>query len=684
MAKKRQIQKKRITKPIKPVAYIIVLSVLVIVAYAKTTGFDFVNIDDGDLIYGNRLVTAPEMPFNRLFTFNFENPHYKPMVWVTWRLQYQLLGDSPWHFHLLNWLFHLANTILLFFIGQFLFKKLYSENESLVNFSAFALALFFAINPLRIESVAWATERKDVQFAFFFLLGWLSYIHFILKNKPVYLVAGAILYLLSGFSKSMGVTLIAVVILTDLWYNRKIGLKMVAEKIPFFLAFVFMGYAFGVMNINFSIDEIINKNIAVQEQVSVPGEEENLVVEELREDIAEPVAKPTESQRITSLKSINTLPMPVQLALSASTRFILWVGHILVPVKLAVVYPHNEIFRKLGIFVFIAPFIVIAIYVLAWIKRKNRIWLAGLLFFGLTMSPALALNSSGQAIFLSDRYTYIPAIGIFFIMVVLLNQLKQKNINLFYFLFAGISIFYFAGTLKNVPHWKNSETLFTQVLRVDPNSTFALNNRGHYYRRNNRVDEALADYTRCLQINPGYYKTAYNRGKIYFDRDQLDLALADFNNCLSVEPNFSNALANRGAVYGRLEKWDLALADLDAALNLQRNNTTALLNRGFIHFQIKQYEKTIEDYSRYLRRRPDNADVINTLGLCYMRLGDNETALKEFDRSIAVNPSNPTFYVNRSYAHAANGNKQSALNDVAKAQQLGARISPDYLNFLRQ
>lgn len=659
----------------------LILAVLVILAYAKTTGFDFVNIDDDELIYNNRIVTSTEIPFSRCFTYNFENPHYKPMVWVTWRFQYQLFGESPWHFHLLNWLMHLANAILLFMIGRILFEKLYPEKEALVNFSAFALALFFAINPLRVESVAWATERKDVQFALFFLLSWLSYLYFISNKKPVYLVAAAILYLLSGLSKSMGLTLFAVIVLTDIWYKRKIGFKLIAEKIPFFLVFLFLVYAFGVMDINFSINEIINREIAVQEQLQ-EGEE---VIQEREEDVAKPVERQPESQRITALKSINTLPMPVQQVLSASTRFVLWVAHILVPVKLAVVYPHNDIFRALGNLIFLTPFIVMALYVWAWLKRKkSRIWLAGLLFFGITLSPALALNSSGQAIFLSDRYTYIPTIGIFFILVVLLNQIRQKNVNLFYFLFVSVSLFYFIGTLKNVNHWKDSETLFTQVLRVDPNSTFALNNRGHYYRQNDRIDEALADYTRCLQINPGYYLAANNRGKIYFDRGQFDLALADFNNCLSVRPNYVNALANRGAVYGEKQNWDLALKDLDKALSIYPGNATALLNRGYINFQIKEYEKTLEDYTRYLRRDPDNANVINTIGLCHLRLGDNQTALKEFNRSIEVDPTNAMFYINRSYAHTALGDKKSALSDVAIAQQMGAQISRQYLNFLNQ
>jgi hypothetical protein len=166
---------------------------------------------------------------------------------ISWKAQYELWGDNPSHFHLVNFLLHLANTLLLFFIGLLIFQKII-ENKKLLFFSAFAFAALFSINPLRIESVAWATERKDVLFSFFFLGSWILYINYIKSHRYYLLIAASMLYLMSGLSKSMGITLIAVVVLTDFWYNRRISKKTILEKLPFLLIFALLIYLYGFID----------------------------------------------------------------------------------------------------------------------------------------------------------------------------------------------------------------------------------------------------------------------------------------------------------------------------------------------------------------------------------------------------------------------------------------------------
>lgn len=650
------MNKKR-TKPNKPSRisgkffYMLVVAVIVIAAFAKTSKFDFVNIDDGVLIYENPIVTDSSIPYTQCFKKFIFEAYYKPFVLASWKAEYQLFGNSAGHFHTINWLLHLINTLLIFVIAIKIFRKFYSD-EKRVTFSAFALAILFAVNPLRIESVAWATERKDVLFSLFFLLSWLTYFLFLEKKKFWYLLAGGLLYLFSGFSKSMGVTLIAVLFLTDLLYNRKIEFKRITEKIPYLVAFFALAYFYGLLSFG-----------------NGAGNAANIA------SGAEPV------NEVSTVETISNLPHFLQWLITVSTKFVLWILHSLVPIKLSIIYPHNTIFKFLGASVFIFPVLIIAMYFFAWKNRKSKpTLLGGLLFWIITLSPALVLKSTGTAIFLSDRYTYIASIGLFFVLITFLNNLKNRNTASG--ILAAIFIFYFALTLKNINNWKNSETLFTHALKINPDSGLAHLNLGLYYREKKDYNKAIQVYTDGIQKEPGYYKLYSNRGKVYIDQQQIDKAIADYNQCLKLVPNYGVALANRAAAYGMKKEYKKSLADLNKALEINSKNKNALLNRGFLYIQLNEYQKVIDDYQQYLQIDPSDADVINSIGFAYFKLKKYDDALKYYSRSIQINPSQGAFYLNRSYVFNALADLPSALKDALKAQQLGQQVSQQYLDYL--
>lgn len=634
--------------------YLALLSIVVIIIYAQTTNFDFVNIDDENLIIENPIVADSSISYAEAFVKNLYSVHYKPLVFASWKAEYNLWGATPWHFHLFNWLLHLANTIILFFLGIKLFEKLYDKN--LVYISAFLLAVLFTINPLRIESVAWATERKDVLFSFFFLLSWFLYIRYIQNKNYLYLIIGAIFYLLSGLSKSMGLPLILVLFLSDYWFQRKFTLKLILEKIPYLSVFILLSFLYGLLN----------------------SETPSTAIAPVLE------SAPEVSNQITSLAFINDLPTSIQWIVTTSLRFYLWIIHSLIPSKLSVIYSHDAIFGFWGKSIFLFPLLVTALYFILWKRRKkNLALLGGLLFFGITLSPALVLSSSGQAVFLSDRYTYIPSIGLFFILVVLLNKLNYQKNN-FKIIYTLIFLFYFSISMKNISYWKNSESLFSHSIEVSPNSGLAYLNLGLYYREQNKLNKAIQVYNNGIKMDPGHYKLYSNRGKIYFDQGKTDLALSDFNKCLCIEPNFVSALANRGAIYGQKQDYEKALIDLNKALDLAPNNTNALSNRGYVYYLTQQYDKTIDDYKKFLTINANAPDIINTIGLVYNQLKEYDLALSQFTRSILLDPSKGAYYSNRSFSYFHKGNKPEALQDALKAQQLGFKINSTYLNSLKQ
>lgn len=648
--KKEHQQRTSDSKWSKPFIYLIILAVVNICIFSRTSTYEFVNIDDGVLIHENPLITDSSIPYSEVFKSKLYGPHYKPLTFLTWKWQYHVIGKTASAFHTINWILHLINSIFLFFIGRLLFTRLY-DDKKWVHISAFLLALFFAINPLRLESVAWATERKDVLFSFFFLLSWWIYIKYINQKKYYYIIIGALLYLLSGLSKSMGITLIAVLFLTDLWYNRKIIGKLIAEKIPYFISFLGLIYLYGFFG----------------GKSSTSGE---FSVEKSTEGV------------ITSYELINDLPYAIQLGLSASLRFILWIIHSILPFNISAEYNPDYMFETVGIATFLFPIIVIALLVFAWKKRKTwRPFIGGLLFYSLTISPVLTYSQSGQAAFLADRYTYIPCIGIFFALIYFINKLKE-NKSKHLMLAGGFSLLFFVVSALNVGNWQNSETLFNNVLRFNSTSSLAYLNLGMHHRSNNNTSRAIQIYSQGIAQAPSP-ELYSNRGKIYFDQGNYEQAMADFNIAVKMQPNYPDALANRAGIFGLQQNWEACFKDLDKALKLDDDNINALHNRGVAHYQQGNYQKAINDFSKYIKQEPLNANIINTIGLCLAQLGNYKDAIAYYNRSIQLNSTSGAYFYNRSLAYKVQGNKAKAFQDAQKAKKLGFNITSEYLNSIR-
>ena len=139
---------------------------------------DFVNFDDSKLIYNHAIVNSEQVPIKEAFSWGFRRGHYKPLVFLSWWSEYKLFGKAPFIFHFNNLLLHLFNVLLVFFIGKALLVQFKISKEKVL-FGSLFLATLFSVHPLHVESVAWAVERKDVLFSFFFLSAWLSYIRYL-------------------------------------------------------------------------------------------------------------------------------------------------------------------------------------------------------------------------------------------------------------------------------------------------------------------------------------------------------------------------------------------------------------------------------------------------------------------------------------------------------------------------
>ncbi|NCB08433.1 MAG: tetratricopeptide repeat protein, partial [Bacteroidia bacterium] len=522
------------------------------ILFSPSLSYEFVNWDDEVNIHEN--IHVRNFDIEGIFTSHVIG-NYNPLANLTFAVEYRLVGENPWWYHFNNLMLHLLCTLLVLV----LLKKM-----EIPFWVSFVTALLFAIHPMRVESVVWITERKDVLFAAFYLLSLIFYIQYIRQKKAWYYVLALLVFILSLLSKIQAVALPLSLLLVDYWFSRKLSKKLVLEKIPFFV----LSLATGLVGIYF-----------------------------LRQQ--------------GSLDTTNLFPLHQRMFIG-SYSFVVYLLKSGFPWEMTAVYPYPAQLTALFYLSMIPALAVAALPVIFF--RKNRYLTFGLLFFIFNIAFMLQVVGAGQG-FIADRFTYLPYLGLFLLFargIGYLTTRYPRNKMVVVSLTAVGMIALFTTASRQVKVWENSKTLWTDVLSKQPKLALAYNNLGLYYRQAGNPGEAIKNYNLAIQYDPSKSYVYNNRGKVYFERGDFDQALDDCNKCLEIKPDHVNALSNRGAIYGIKKNYGQALADLTRALELDPQNTSALSNRGVIYFETKEYEKTIGDYLRFLQIEPGNADIINT------------------------------------------------------------------------
>ena len=629
MGKNKEV--KNVGQPTKKKELFFIGAVLILtsIIFSPALKNDFTNWDDQVYVTENNTITS--ISLNNLNKFGESvTGNYHPLTMLSLAIDYHFFKLNPFFYHLRNIIFHLINTLLVFF-----FIKRISKNNL---FISFLTALIFGIHPMHVESVAWVAERKDVLYTFYFLTGLLLYYQYLIKKRTLFLVAATVSFVLSTLSKSAAVVFPVILLLIDYFEGRKVTIKTIAEKLPLFLISFYIGImAFKTQSIAIADTHVFS------------------LFERIR---------------------------------FASYGFMNYLVKFIYPFHLSSFhpYPENGNIPATYNLAMIAVLFFIGYMVLAGRKMK---WLVfGIGFYFVTVALVLQFVSVGKAV-TAERYTYVPYIGIGFIYASVLykifSEIKYKNLKYFTGALLIVQLFVFTvKTYNRTKVWHDSASLWTDVIEKYPNESGAYSNRGYYYRSLKNYDLALQDYNMAIRLDKKNDNAYYNRGSAYFDMGKFDFALADYNECLSISPDNAQVLNNRGVVYIFREEFDKALADLNRSLELDPENKKTLSDRGFFYFQIKQYENSITDNEHSLRLDPGNPDVLNTNGLCYYYLQMYDKAIAEFNRCIAHNSTNCKFFMNRSLAFYAKGEKAKALEDAIMARQFGCNVNPDYLNQLKQ
>lgn len=522
------------------------LILITVIAFEPMRYNRFVDYDDGTYITENPQVTAGITRESALWAFTARHAYnWHPLTWLSHMLDCQLFGLNPSRHHLTNLLFHVANTLLLFYLLQ--------KMTGAVWRSAFVAAAF-ALHPLHVESVAWAAERKDVLSSLFWMLTILAYMRYTERPRTGRYLLVILVFALGLMAKPMLVTLPFVLLLLDYWPLKRF--RWDRQDLQ------------GALPQYESPDDRrceCSTSLLIKEKVPL-------------------LALAVVSCIITFIiqqkaGAVAPLALPLRI-FNALVSYIRYIEKIAWPSGLAVLYPHPTyrlLFWPTVAAVLLLP--AVTIWVLRLAKTHRYLPVGWFWYLG-TLVPVIGLVQVGNQA-MADRYMYLPSVGIFIIVawgaVELLAEWRYRKIALG--ISAGLLLAaMLACTRMQVCHWRNNLTLFGNAVEVTENNYIMLDKYGLAMLKQGRLDEAVTQFSKALRIEPRHLDARKNMGDALLMKGRLDEAVTCFNEVLRVNKDWPEAYLNLGTAYARQNKYDLAIQNYNAALQLKPDYLSAHIN----------------------------------------------------------------------------------------------------------
>jgi len=600
------------------------LSILVLFAYRAVTVNDFINYDDPAYVTENRHVNDGMSVDGLIWAFTASYAsNWHPLTWISLMLDRQLFGKNPGGYHWTNVIFHLLSGLLLFIV----LKRMtgYPWRSAMV-------AGLFLVHPLHVESVAWVAERKDVLSALFWMMGMWGYARYAEQPSSGRYAVVLFSLFLGLLSKPMVVTFPFILLLLDYWPLRRMTeerqtlVRLVYEKIPLFI--------------------MSASSCVITFLVQRDGE---------------------------AVASLQNLPL-IQRIGNALVSYAYYLLKTVWPVNLAVFYPHpgiwptGEIIRSLVLLLLISTLVMI--------KGKHFPYLiVGWLWYLGTLVPVIGLVQVGAQA-MADRYTYLPLIGIF-VMVIwavgdILNKVKV-GAAMGGIISTGLIVVMIVMTQIQVGYWKNSFTLFMHAHLVTDKNFQAQNNIGRALSADHKYEEAMEYYREAMKSNPLYMPAYNNLGMAQMEQGKLEAAMCSFSEALRIKPGDGTVHFNRGELYAKMRKWDEAIGDYRSAMKKNPYNASLHNNLGVALTYRKQLDEAIQEYREAIKLNPKHAGAHNNLAMLLIGKGKNDEAIAHFRQAIQYEPD----YWNAHFQLAKLLDRKGLADEAVSHFREARRINPD-------
>ena len=656
----------------------LLLALAVIALYWPAARFDFINFDDPLYVADNDHVKQGLTWDGLRWAFTaFYASNWHPLTWLSHMADCQFFGAHPGAHHLVNVLFHAANTGLLFALLR---------NLTGARWRSALVAGLFALHPLHVESVAWISERKDVLSTFFGLLCLMAYARYVgksrvhppspgsgatgsPKSKGYYFLA-LLFFALGLMSKAMLVTWPFVMLLLDWWPLQRFKVQgsgfrvrsLVVEKIPFFA----LAAAASVVTF------VAQRNGG-------------------------------------AVVAMENLPLGER-AGNAMISYCRYLGKTFWPTDMAVYYPHPGHWPVSE--VLLAGVLLAGISALVFMRRRQPFMLMGWLWFVGTLAPVIGLMQVGQQA-MADRYTYIPSVGILILTIWGAHELARRWRHQATVLsLAGTAAVVLCAVLtqRQLGYWQDSETLFRHALDVTRNNYTALDNFGNALFDQGRIDEAICQFQEALRLKPDDANAHYNLGAALGAKGQFDEAIIQFQTAIRLKPgdawdyyDLGVALANKGQTDEAIRQFQTALRLKPDDAKARFNLANALAKKGQTDEAISQYsealrlkpdyaiahynlgnvldnkgrtDEAVREFQEAVRLKPDDADTHNALGAAFDEKGRVDEAIRQFQEAIRLKPDDAMAHNNLGSVFLNEGRTNEAIGQFQDA----IRLKPDYAN----
>ena len=590
-------------KPGGPDVFIMLgLAAMTLAIYAQVIGHQFITLDDPTYIKENPMVNRGLTLGGLAWAFTtFYATNWHPLTWISHMIDCQLFGTNAGRHLLANALFHVVNTLLVFW---FLLRATHARWPSAL------VAALFALHPLHVESVAWASERKDTLSTLFGLLSLIAYVRYAERPSISRYAWVAVTLALGLLAKPMLVTWPFVMLLLDYWPLGRIRGQparrslaeggwlvvrdLVIEKIPLFA--------------------LVTASVIVTFLAQSHGGA-------VRTFAAAPVA----------LRLSN--------ALVSYAKYLLltfWPHH------LAVYYPLPPTgipaWQIIG-----AAFLLIGITVFCISRPRmfSGYLIVGWLWFLGTLVPVIGLVQVGGQT-MADRYFYIPSIGLFVALVFGLADIARKW-RVAPWLSAGVAggVLLILATLTNaqIQRWRDSFALFEHTLAVTPPNLQIERNLALALGGSGRYDDAAMHFERALQIDPNFYDGLVGLGVTREFQGRLPQAIDYFQAAIRSQPNAPTAHQQLGRALWKQNRDQAALEEMRRASELAPEDAEIGADFALGLELVGRMPEAVAQFYKALRLNPNNAEAHANLGSALLTSGKTRESIPEFEAALRLNPS---------------------------------------------
>lgn len=628
--------------PSESLTAILLIVIVSFAVYGNTLKNGFV-YDDEFTIVNNTLIKSlynlPKLFQKDYFTLSGEGT-YRPVVTLTYLLDYALYGLQPWGYHLTNVLLHVINGVLLYIFLSLITEPSITNNKSssiserLFSNAPLLISLLFVTNPVLTEAVNGISYREDLLVFLFSIAALTLYVvlrtrhEVITQNTTIFFILSCWLYFLALLSKEMALTFPLIVICYG-WVFSK-------EKIKI------KSLLFNRYNIGYLVVTLVYIYLRFYY-------------------FRNPANGEVPPWQLT--ERLSTIPWLV----------ITYIKLIVFPISLSadyVIEPIKSLFSMPFIYCTALTGLTIAA---AW-KSRNRIITFGIMFFIIALIPVYNIIPIGNP--LAERYLYMPLLGLTIVAGLIFHQIvvsKYKSLSIKAALLFIITI-YSVTVVERNSVWKNSYSLWSDTVQKMPNSSRAHTSLGIVYYDKGWVDKAIEQHQIAISLKPGYSLAHNNLGVAYFAQNKLNEAIAEYKEALILDPDNSDAHFNLGTVFQKQDRADAALNEYKNAIKLRPYEPDVHYSLGSLYLDQGKLEEAMKELQMALIQKSDYPDAHFKLGIIYYMQRNLDRAVQHYRHAIDLRPDNQMYYNNLGIVLAEMGDFDAAI----RALQAALKIKPNY------